>query len=134
MAIKSDSVTNGDILQRELLSQTLASWRFFLLFTLLPGVWVIFISPPGALRVVIALLCGTACFGCWRIWLDKRYFVLITQENNQQAGEGLFIIWRRERVRTLTLSERQQGALKQFRRTLVTIVALWGIWLFALAL
>ncbi|ENU5611371.1 hypothetical protein ACE32K_004933, partial [Salmonella enterica subsp. enterica serovar Rissen] len=70
----------------------------------------------------------------WRIWLDKRYFVLITHENNQQAGEGLFIIWRRERVRTLTLSERQQGALKQFRRTLVTIVALWGIWLFALAL
>ncbi|EBX7706062.1 hypothetical protein E1395_08670 [Salmonella enterica subsp. enterica serovar Moero] len=95
---------------------------------------MIFISPPGALRVVIALLCGTACFGCWRIWLDKRYFVLITQENNQQAGEGLFIIWRRERVRTLTLSERQQGALKQFRRTLVTIVVLWGIWLFALAL
>ncbi|ENT8919006.1 hypothetical protein [Salmonella bongori] len=133
MATKSDKVTSENVLQRDLLSHTLASWRFFLLFTLPPGVWVIFISPPGSLRVVIALLSGMACLGSWRIWLDRRYFALITLENNFQAGEGLFIIWRRERVRAITLSERQQGALKQFRRTLVTIAALWGIWLFALA-
>lgn len=134
MATKSDAVTTENTLQHELLSHTLASWRFFLLFTLPPAAWVIFISPPGVLRVGIALLCGMVCFGSWRIWLDRRYFALITQENNPQAGDALFVIWRRERVRTLMLSERQQGALKQFRCTLVTIAALWGIWLFALAI
>ncbi|HCL5251080.1 TPA: hypothetical protein N2G30_004686 [Salmonella enterica] len=95
---------------------------------------MIFISPPGALRVVTALLSGMVCFGSWRIWLDMRYFALITQENNDQAGEGLFIIWRRERLRMLTLSERQKGALNQLRRTLIMIAAMWGIWLFALAI
>lgn len=134
MATKSDNVTTGSILQRELLLRTLASWRFFLLSTLPPVVWVIFISPPGALRVVTALLSGMVCFGSWRIWLDMRYFALITQENNDQAGEGLFIIWRRERLRMLTLSERQKGALNQLRRTLIMIAAMWGIWLFALAI
>ncbi len=134
MATKSDNVTTGNILQRELLLRTLASWRFFLLSTLPPVVWVIFISPPGALRVVTASLSGMVCFGSWRIWLDMRYFALITQENNDQAGEGLFIIWRCERLRMLTLSERQKGALNQLRRTLIMIAAMWGIWLFALAI
>ncbi|VUS54713.1 hypothetical protein [Klebsiella spallanzanii] len=132
MAAESDGVTNSQVLRRDLLQHTLASWRYFLLFAIPPLLWAMFIAPPGVMRGVIVLLCGSVFFGCWRIWLDARYFTLITQENNDQAGEALFFIWRRARLRELTLTERQQGALKQLRLTLVAVAATWVMLILAL--
>jgi len=132
MATESDNVTIEADLQHRLLQHTLASWRYLLLFTIPPLLWAIFIAPPGVMRAVIVLLCGIVFFGCWRIWLDARYFTLITQENNDQAGEALAFIWRRARLRELTFIERQHGALKQLRRTLMVVAATWAMWLPAL--
>ncbi|EOF4707222.1 hypothetical protein ACKWWX_005739 [Klebsiella oxytoca] len=157
MAAESDNVTTEADLQHRLLQHTLASWRYLLLFAtppllwamfiappgvmravivLLCGIppllWAMFIAPPGVMRAVIVLLCGIVFFGCWRIWLDARYFTLITQENNEHVGEALAFIWRRARLRELTFIERQQGALKQLRRTLMAVAATWVMWLVAL--
>ncbi|MBA7846942.1 hypothetical protein HV213_15625 [Klebsiella sp. RHBSTW-00484] len=132
MATESDNVTIEADLQYRLLQHTLASWRYLLLFATPPLLWAMFIAPPGVMRAVIVLLCGIVFFGCWRIWLDARYFTLITQENNDQAGEALAFIWRRARLRELTFIERQQGALKQLRRTLMAVAATWMMWILAL--
>lgn len=132
MAAESDNVTTEADLQHRLLQHTLASWRYLLLFATPPLLWAMFIAPPGVMRAVIVLLCGIVFFGCWRIWLDARYFTLITQENNEHVGEALAFIWRRARLRELTFIERQQGALKQLRRTLMAGAATWAMWLLAL--
>jgi len=132
MEDKSDIVTNNHALQSLLVQQTLNSWRFFLLFSAPPMVWVIFAAPVDLLRVLITLLCGIVWFGCWRLWLDARYFRLINEENNHQAGEALCVIRQRDRLKTLSLSERQQGALKQCRRAMFFTGALWVVWLVAL--
>ncbi|EIQ75805.1 MULTISPECIES: hypothetical protein [Citrobacter] len=129
MATESDGVTNNEALQHGLLRHTLASWRFILLFSLPPMAWVLFVAPSGVLRAVIALLCAVVWFGCWRLWLDERYFSLINTQNNEQAGSALCFIWRRERLKTLTLVERQSGALQQCRKTLFLVVVLWAVWL-----
>ncbi|MEB2755704.1 hypothetical protein [Citrobacter freundii] len=117
------------MLRHGLLRHTLASWRFILLFSLAPMVWVLFAAPPGILRAIIALLCAIVWFGCWRLWLDERYFSLITAHNNVQAGDALCFIWRRERLKTLTLADRQSGALQQCRYTLRLVIVLWAVWL-----
>lgn len=132
MENKCDSVTSGDELSSRLLQHTLSSWRFLLLFILPPLMWVVFVGQAGIVRAVIALLCGLAFFGCWRVWLDAHYLAVIDQENNEQAGTALFFIWRRERLQSLTLNERRQGALKQFRIALGLIALLWAVWLIAL--
>lgn len=132
MAAESDGVTNNEALQRDLLRHTLASWRFILLFSVPPMVWVVFVAQSGVFRAVIALLCASVWFGCWRLWLDVRYFSLLAEQNNTQAGEALYAIWRRDRLKTLTLTERQAGALTQFRRTLYWVAALWAAWLMML--
>ena len=129
MATESDNVTEGEALRHDLLRNTLASWRFILLFSLPTMVWVLFVAPPGVLRAIIALLCAIVWFGCWRLWLDERYFSLITAHNNVQAGDALCFIWRRERLKTLTLAERQSGALQQCRHTLCLAAILWAVWL-----
>lgn len=129
MATESDDVTESEDLQSGLLRHTLASWRFILLFSLPPLAWVLFVAPPGILRAVIALLCAIVWFGCWRLWLDERYFSLITAQNNTQAGEALYFIWQRERLKTLTLADRQSGALKQYRHTLCMVAVQWPFWL-----
>ncbi|QLW74551.1 hypothetical protein HV139_10800 [Citrobacter freundii] len=132
MATESDGVTNDEALHRDLLRHTLESWRFILLFSIPPMVWAIVVAPSGGLRAVIALLCAIVWFGCWRLWLDARYFSLLNVQNNVQAGEALFAIWQRDKLRTLSLTERQAGALAQFRRTLYWVAALWAAWLMML--
>ncbi|CAM7855859.1 hypothetical protein H4O05_11455 [Citrobacter freundii] len=129
MATESDNVTEDEMLRHGLLRHTLASWRFILLFSLAPMVWVLFAAQPGILRAIIALLCAIVWFGCWRLWLDERYFSLITAHNNVQAGDALCFIWRRERLKTLTLAARQSGALQQCRYTLRLVIVLWAVWL-----
>ncbi|AHG20278.1 membrane protein [Chania multitudinisentens RB-25] len=132
MADKNDTITSRMALQSLLVQQTLKSWRFFLLFSVPPMVWVIFVAPPVLPRVFITLLCGIVWFGCWRLWLDAHYFKFMSDENNELAGEVLFVIWRRERLQKLTFVERQSGALKQYRRTMWLTGALWAAWLMAL--
>lgn len=132
MAAESDDVTNEADLQHRLLQHTLASWRYLLLFATPPLLWAMFIAPSGVMRAVIVLLCGIVFFGCWRIWLDARYFTLITQENNDHAGEAMAFIWQRAGLRELTFTGRQQGALKQLHRTLMAVAATWAMWLMAL--
>ena len=129
MATESDNVTEGEALRHDLLRNTLASWRFILLFSLPPMVWALFVASPGVVRAVIALLCAVVWFGCWRLWLDQRYFSLINKQNNKQAGNALYFIWRRERLKALTLAERQSGALRQCRKTLCLVTVLWAFWL-----
>lgn len=134
MAPISDSVTNETTLSARLLIRTLNSWRFMFLFTLPPLLWCVFMAPPGLLRMVIALTGGIVWFSCWRLWLDVGYFSLITADNNAQAGNVLAVIWQRDRLRTLTFRERQQGALKQCRFALLWVALLWGVWLVLLCL
>ncbi|MEO3991206.1 hypothetical protein [Pseudocitrobacter cyperus] len=78
------------------------------------------------------LLVGLVWFGCWRLWLDSRYFRWIDEENNQAAGEALCYIWHRERLRVLTFSERQSGALKQYRLTMRLTGIMWLMWVLTL--
>lgn len=132
MEDKNDNVTSKTALQSLFVQQTLKSWCFFLLFSIPPVVWVIFVAPSALPRVFIALLCGIVWFSCWRLWLDAHYFRLISEENNELAGEVLFVIWRRKRLQDLTFVERQLGALKQYRRTIWLTGALWVAWLMAL--
>lgn len=132
MAAESDNVTNGHDLRCDLLQNTLASWRYYVLFAFAPLLWAMFVAPSGVMRAVITLLCGIVFLGWWRVWLDARYFTLITQENNDQAGEMLVFIWQREKLGHLTFVERQMGALKQFRRMLITTFATWLVWVLAL--
>lgn len=129
MATESDDVTCESALHSGLLRHTLASWRFILFFPLPPMIWVLFVAPPGVLRAITALLCVVVWFGCWRLWLDERYFSLINAQNNGQAGDALCFIWRRERLKSLTFAERQSGALQQCRHTLCLVVVLWTVWL-----
>lgn len=132
MENKSDSVTNWRIIQSSLVVMTLRSWRFLLLFSFPPLVWVIVLATPGPLRAAIGLLCGVVWFGCWRVWLDERYLALIAPENHQQAGEALAFIWGKEKLASKTLEERQQGALRLLRKTLSCTAVLWLFWLTAL--
>lgn len=132
MENETGSITDGEHLQMSLLLRTLSSWRFLLLFTFPPMTWVLFVASPGAIRVAVALLCAIVWFGCWRLWLDGRYFALISLENNTQAGDALNFIWQRERLTRLSLVERQQGAIKKLRRTLIVAAITWGVWLVAI--
>lgn len=134
MAERSDSVTNSETLQHHLVQYTLASWRYCALSAVPPLLWATFVAPQGVMRAILVLLCGIVFYGCWRMWLDRRYLSQITRDNNLQAGEALFSIWRRERVRKLSLAERQRGALKHLNRTLPIVGATWVIWMLALML
>ncbi|MTH48925.1 hypothetical protein [Intestinirhabdus alba] len=129
MENRSDNVTESDDLPLRLLRQTLASWRFILLFIAPPMAWTLLTVAPGPARALIALWCGAAGFGCWRLWLDARYFALIDEQNNRRAGEALAEIWQREQLASLSLTQRQQGALRQLRRTMYATAALWLTWL-----
>lgn len=132
MEAKSDNVTQKSNLPSNLIQHTLKSWRFFLLFSVPPVLWVVFVEAPALPRLFIAVLCGMVWFGCWRLWLDTRYFTCMSEDNNALAGEALFVIWRREKLQRLTFAERQRGALKQFRRTMWLTGGLWIAWLAAL--
>ena len=132
MATESDGVTNSEALHCGLLRHTLASWRFILRFSIPPLVGAIFVAQSGVLRAGTALLCAIVWSGCWRLWRDARYFSLFGEQNNAQAGVALYAIWRRDRLKTLSLAERQAGALTLFRRTLYWVAALWATWLMML--
>jgi hypothetical protein len=129
---KNDNVTSRTALQSLFVQQTLKSWRFFLLFSVPPMIWVIFAAPPAFSRIFITLMCGIVWFGCWRLWLDTHYFRLTNEENNELVGNVLFVLWGRERLQRLTYDQRQLGALIQFRRTFRLTGALWIVWLIAL--
>lgn len=124
-----DIVTQESVLLSRLLTKTLNSWRFFLLFTLPPLAWIFFVVPSGIPCILIALMTGIIWFRCWRLWLDAQYFSLINEDNNEQAGEALCFIWQRETLRTLTLVGRRYAALKQCRHTLYWVAILWLAWL-----
>lgn len=132
MENQNSNVTNQIDLQTRFVQQTLKSGRFFLLFSIPPMTWVIFADPLVFPRIFIALLCGIVWFGCWRIWLDEHYFMLMSEENNHLAGEALFAIWRREKLQKLAFVERQRGALNLYRRTMWSTGVLWMTWLMAL--
>ncbi|POT55221.1 hypothetical protein C3432_23315 [Citrobacter amalonaticus] len=132
MENESDGVTKTSVIQSHLLMQTLKSWRFFLLFTLPPLAWVLIAAQPGIVRMAMAMIGGVIWLSCWRLWLDVQYFSVINEENNARAGAALCSIWQREKLQALTFTQRQQGALKQFRRTLYWIVLLWLSWLILL--
>ncbi|HDT6507191.1 TPA: hypothetical protein QFV83_000466 [Klebsiella aerogenes] len=132
MAVDNKNGLVMQSLQQQLLRRTLASARYLVFFAVPPVLWAVFVAPPGALRAVITLLSGLVGYNCWRLDLDARYFVLVRQDNNVLAGKALFFIWRRERLRRLSFTERQHGALKQFHYALAIVAILWAIWLLAL--
>lgn len=118
-------------MQAALIQHTLASWRFILLFSFPPFLWALFIDQLNAAGLFIVLLCGIVWFACWRLWLDERYFRVISEENNAMAGEILHVIWGREKLKRHTLLHRQQGALTLFRKTQWLTGVLWVAWLLA---
>ncbi|MFP2514244.1 hypothetical protein [Buttiauxella agrestis] len=132
MEEKSANAANRKDLHSQFVYRTLKSWRFFLLFTVPPMMWAMFFASPSLYRISIVLLCGIVWFGCWRLWLDTQYLELINEENNHHAGEALGFIWRREKLKAFSLAERQRGAFKLLRQTILFTVALWVNWLIAL--
>lgn len=132
MEDKNHNIKNRDALQASLLQQTLKSWRFLLLFSVPPLVWGLFVVPLVLPGVFIVFLCGIVWVGCWRLWLDEHYFSLISEENNELAGEVLRVIWCRKRLQQLAFAERQLGALNLFRRTMWLTGVLWLVWLMTL--
>lgn len=129
MEDKSHDIKCSDTLQTSLVQQTLGSWRFFLLFSIPPFMWGLFFSALSLSGIFIVFLCGIVWFGCWRLWLDERYFKFLKEENNEIAGEVLHFIWCRERLKRRTFAHRQQGALKLFRLTMWFSGILWIVWL-----
>jgi hypothetical protein len=134
MANEHDEVTKESALQAALLERTLESWRFLLLMAAPPLLWTIFAASPGALRVMIALLSAASGYGCWRLWLDVGYLARFSEAQNQRAGEALAFIWQREKLTRLSFTERQQGAVRQLRYTIIITALLWALWLLALTL
>lgn len=127
MAENRDNVT-----RRAILIRSLSSWRFFLPLGSLPLVWALVFASRSGLPVLLVLNVGYIAYGCWRLWLDAGYFRLLSEENSPAAGEALAFIWQRERLKTLTLQEREQGARRQLHRTLLATVLAWGIWIIGL--
>lgn len=125
-------VVTSETKQMQFLLLTLQSWRFFLVSVIPPMLWVIIAAPPRLFAILIAFLCGSVIFGCWRLWLDAQYLRIIESANNLQAGEALFFIWRREKLRHLTVVDRQKGAIKQLWHTMWLIAFVWGVWFVAL--
>ncbi len=127
MAAESDNVT-----RRALLCCSLASWKFFLPLAALPVLWALIVLPHGWLQILLVINGGYCAFGCWRLWLDERYFALITEQYNALAGDALAFIWQRERLGRLTLEERETGARRQLHHTLKATMLAWVLWLIAL--
>lgn len=128
---KNHDIKYRSALQASLIQQTLASWRFFLLFSCPPLLWALVIVQLNLAGIFILLLCGMVWFGCWRLWLDERYFRLINEENNDLAGEALHTIWRRKKLEHREFAQRQQGALTLFRKTMWLTGIMWLSWLIA---
>ncbi|WP_239374935.1 hypothetical protein [Snodgrassella gandavensis] len=119
-------------LNRQLIRQTLASWRFLLLMALVPLLWVIFNAPVGFIHVLITGNAGIVIYQCWRLWLDNNYFSELTPKNNQQAGIILAFIWQKEKLQYFSLQQRYEGAIKQLKYALASCAILWLIWVIAL--
>ncbi|WP_156292511.1 hypothetical protein [Serratia oryzae] len=134
MANQQDGINKQSTLQAALLERSLASWRFLLLMAAPPLLWVIFAASPGAPRAVTALLSGATGYGCWRLWLDAGYFARFSEADNQRAGDALALIWQREKLAHLSFAERQQGAVRQLKRTILITALLWVLWPLALML
>lgn len=129
MEDKNHHLKDKPTLKRLLMRQTLASWRFLLLFSIPPCVWGLFIASLNLAGIVIVILCAIVWFGCWRLWLDERYFRFISEANNDIAGEALYSIWGREKLQQCTFADRYQGALNVFRQTMWFTGMLWVVWL-----
>ncbi len=48
------------------------------------------------------------------------------------AEEALFFIWQRKKLQSLTFAQRQAGALKQYKLTMLLTGILWLIWVVVL--
>ncbi|HHD7445163.1 TPA: hypothetical protein ACOVFI_004298 [Citrobacter braakii] len=129
MENKNPGITARNALYALLVQQTLQSWRFLLLFSVPPLIWGLFVVPLEVSGLIIVLLCAGVWIGCWRLWLDERYFRLINVENNALAGDILHVIWGRKKLSHLTYAQRLLGALKLFRYTLQFTGILWVVWL-----
>ncbi|POP44320.1 hypothetical protein CHU33_12740 [Superficieibacter electus] len=126
---------NGDNLTtRTLLTHSLASWKFFMPLGALPLLWAMIKLPAGGLQILFILNAAYIAFGCWRLWLDEGYFRVIGQDNLAECGKMLAFVWQRERLSTLTLTEREQGARRQLHLTLKATMLAWMLWLLALVI
>lgn len=76
-------------------------------------VWAIVVAPSGATCGYRAVVRHCLVY-CWRLWLDARYFSLLNVQNNVQAGETLYAIWQRDKLKTLSLTERRAGHWRSF--------------------
>lgn len=111
-----------------LLIATLRSWRPLWLATLPPLVVALLIPCPSVASGLFVLV-GVGWYGCWRLWLDLQYFSVMREGalGSDAFGVELAEMWRRPRLRSLSLAERQQGALCWLKRVLVLVVVLWVV-------
>ncbi len=121
-----------DLTSAALLTHSLASWKFFLPLGALPLLWAMTALPAGWLQIILVVNAGYIAFGCWRLWLDEGYFRMLNHDCHAAAGETLAFIWRRERLSTLTPTERKQGARRQLHLTMKATMLAWALWVFAL--
>lgn len=104
---------------------TLKSWRALWLFTL-PPLGIVLQGHCTWAAAGLFMLIGVIWYHCWRLWLDQRYFSLMNDGvGNDALGGGLAEVWQLTRLRSLTLAERQQGAVRCLKRTLWMALILW---------
>ncbi|KAA1050708.1 hypothetical protein [Pseudocitrobacter sp. 73] len=135
MENRENQLNSAALLHRQLVQDTLESSRFFMFFSIPPMMWILLSRPcltPGVFTGLMTFVCGLIWYGCWRLWLDTRYLRAIDEKNNHLAGEALFFIWQRKKLQSLTFAQRQAGALKQYKLTMLLTGILWLIWVVVL--
>lgn len=106
---------------------TLKTWRGLFLMTL-PPLGVVLMHHGSLIAAGMFLAIGAVWYHCWRLWLDQCYFsALQAGMTNEALGQALANIWQRPRLHMLTLAQRQQGALRCLKRSLLMAAGLWVI-------
>lgn len=110
-----------------ILHATLGSWRLLWGATL-PPLCVALLLPTSWVMAGLFLFVGVVWYYCWRLWLDQQYVRLLLEGMAHDTfGSGLTSVWRRERLRSLSMAQRQQGALRYLKRTLLMTASLWAL-------
>lgn len=110
-----------------ILHATLGSWRLLWCATL-PPLCVALLSPTSWVMAGLFLFVGVVWYYCWRLWLDQQYVRLLLEGMAYDTfGSGLASVWRQERLRSLSMAQRQQGALRYLKHTLLMTASLWAL-------
>lgn len=121
----------ASIMKLRVLIATLKSGQYAGAMALPPLILSVYCKGTAS-GVLIWLWVGCLWYHCWRLWLDQHYFMALLDgidslegASNDALGSALADLWQRPRLQHLSLIERQRGALRWFKRTLILAAGLW---------